>query len=215
MPYQLGLWRVACSPLCQACLLYPKEIGYLCQPCHDEMNYLPEPLNILLDTGDTLPIVYATSYTGVMRQAIAGFKDDGNVATLPILLQALRELADIMPTDAVILPVPTTHARLRERGFFPVGLLARYLSHFSGLPIYEGVVRHMDSVRQRHLGRAERLHNLDNAFVMSYEPPTDSVILFDDVATTGSTLKSLVQTLYECDTVRDVGAVCLVHGDGR
>ena len=166
-----------------------------------------------LITGHELIVQHATTYTGAMRRAISSFKDRENLTTLPLFITALAQLAQILPADGVLLPMPTTNTRLKERGFAPVMLLSRYLATLTGLPIYQGLVRVQDTLHQRGLSRLDRLHNVANAFAVAYDSPADKIIIIDDVCTTGSTIKAAAETLYAYygDEVA-VAGVCLAHG---
>ena len=101
----------------------------------------------------------------------------------PGVEQALRH-AD------VILPIPTSHQRMRERGYHPAAQLAKLLSPDKCNLYALQRLRHTPS--QSQLTRSQRLRNLRGAFGM---PPQQSnaitdrqVLLVDDVMTTGATL---------------------------
>lgn len=155
----------------------------------------------------------ATYYHGVMATALRQFKDHEQGQVLPFLLHALDKIAcGIDFGDAVILPVPTTDERLALRGFYPVGVLARYLSALTGSALYDGLVRHSDGRHQRGLSKSERLANVKDVFLLEYPPPTNTVTIFDDVATTGATIKAVAQTLLETNRHLSIKACCVAHG---
>lgn len=192
-------------------------MGYLCEECDEYIAWLPAPFVVPVGEPDKDLSVQASGYyEGVIKRAIAGFKDNENLQTLPLLVHALAKLADNvadLPDDTVILPVPTTQGRLVERGFYPVWTLARYLSALTGFAIYEGVVRPHETRHQRGLDRTERLQNLQGVFVLEQLPPSRSVLLFDDVATTGATLGELAKVLWQACPDMSISAVCLAHGN--
>lgn len=198
--------------VCTLCQSKPLAVGFLCADCDEAMAWLPPPFNVECANGRVLEVQAAGYYVGVLAQAIGQLKDAENLQTIPLLLQALGKLAQIIPDEAVILPLPTTHARLVARGFYPVGLLADYLSLLTDLPLYTGVERIQDGAHQRELDRSARLTNVQNAFALTALPSASTVILFDDVATTGATLQAVAETLWQADSSLSILATCVAHG---
>ena len=97
--------------------------------------------------------------------------------------------------EAVLVPVPVHPARLRSRGFNQAGELAVRLGRLTGLSVNEALlVRTRKTAPQKDLGPDERLRNLRHAFAVTAEaPPT--VILTDDIYTTGSTIEACTRVL--------------------
>ena len=97
--------------------------------------------------------------------------------------------------EAVLVPVPVHPARLHSRGFNQAGELAVRLGRLTGLSVNEALlVRTRKTAPQKDLGPDERLRNLRHAFAVTAEaPPT--VILTDDIYTTGSTMEACTRVL--------------------
>ena len=163
-----------------------------------------------------LTVQSATYYDYPIRQAISAFKHREDMTKLPVLVHALRQLPKPSGCDqrnSVIVPMPTTTARLQRRGFDPVTVLTHYLSQHWQIPIWWGAARIDDTISQQGLSRAERLANLENAFTIVSAPPKPQLLLFDDVATTGASLKSLATALYNTDHPLQISAYALAHGN--
>ncbi len=176
------------------------QSGLLCSSCHHSIEWQPELFSIDIHTDTLLPIQAATYYDYPMRQAIHSFKHSEDMTKLPLLVHALRQLSrphGCHATNSVIVPMPTTNQRLVKRGFDPVTILSTQLSKHWQIPLWRGVQRIDNTVSQRGLSRAERLRNLDDAFVMAARPPVKRLLLFDDVATTGASLQALGRTLHQ------------------
>lgn len=97
----------------------------------------------------------------------------------------------------VIIPIPLSQQRMRERGYNQSGLIARPLSRimrWKYLPNAIQRVRHTRS--QVGLTAAERRENVQAAFTARAGLVQEkTVLVFDDVATTGATLHSASQAL--------------------
>ncbi len=138
-------------------------------------------------------------FKGVLREAIHGLKYE-NVRDLAGCLGDM--LADYWrdhnwSADALV-PVPLHPRRQRERGYNQSLLLAKRVESETGVPVVSGVLRrHRYTMSQTHLGASERRENVAGAFsCVDDRLAGKSVVLVDDVCTTGSTLESCSVALY-------------------
>ena len=99
----------------------------------------------------------------------------------------------------LLMPVPLHRKRLQERGYNQSELLVRALSQHSNIPWQYGLERIINTPHQTGLNRTKRLENLHHAFTIV--PKADfvgkKIILIDDVCTTGTTLLSCANLLYQ------------------
>ncbi|WP_332669825.1 ComF family protein [Aromatoleum sp.] len=126
-------------------------------------------------------IVQALKYRH--RLALAGFLADG--------------LLPFVPSEkAVLLPMPLHVRRLRERGFNQAVEVARPLARATGLPLELGAVgRVLNTAPQASLPWKARRVNMRGAFRCDAVFTGKTVIVVDDVMTTGATLDELARTL--------------------
>lgn len=131
------------------------------------------------------------SYEGLIRKAITKLK-------YRFVTDLAEELIDLtiahlrLPTrkPITLIPVPLHPRRKRWRGFNQAELLGEILAKKWG-----GEVRKDILIRQKHtkpqtkLKIKERRKNVQGVFALSKNRPPLRLILFDDVWTTGSTLK--------------------------
>jgi len=99
----------------------------------------------------------------------------------------------------VIVPVPLHPARQRERGFNQAALLAERLGPHLGVPVRSVLQRVRYTTTQTAFDRGERIQNLRHAFRLRKNADVRklSVLLIDDVLTTGSTLSECARVLKE------------------
>lgn len=123
-----------------------------------------------------------------------------------LLTQAVRQhQAQRPPAVDMVLPVPVSAARLRERGYNQAWVLARHTAHALGLPSHaELLLRVTQQTRLTELDASERRQAIRGAFALGREGVQAvrgrHVALVDDVLTTGATLDELSLVL------RDAGA---------
>ena len=149
-------------------------------------------------------------YADPWDQLIAGFKfhrkTELAAALCELLLRAVRETGrDARP--ALLLPVPLSRERLRERGYNQAWELARRLSRRLDVAARADVLqRSRDTPHQIGMTRAEREHNLRDAFWIEprqrYRLQGVHVALVDDVFTTGATAHAAALALTRAGAAR-------------
>lgn len=99
----------------------------------------------------------------------------------------------------ILIPVPLGKRRLKERGYNQVGLVARPLAYHMGwryMP--SGLRKTRDTRSQVGLNPSQRRENVQNAYQADPNVVKQkSVLIMDDVATTGSTISACTQALLD------------------
>jgi ComF family protein len=138
-------------------------------------------------------------YKPPLSLAIRRFKYRGRTDLAASLgrLMAQAWQSNPRPIDFVA-PIPLHEKRLAERGYNQAALLAAELCRAAHLPLVAPglLTRQKDTEHQVQLGLEERQRNVKDAFVWIGPPLTGAtVLLIDDVATTGSTLEACAEAL--------------------
>jgi predicted amidophosphoribosyltransferase len=116
-----------------------------------------------------------------------------------------RALAGLGRPDGVdvLLPMPLHVARLRERGFNQAVEITRPLAREWALPLELAQVgRVLDVAPQASLAWRERIANMRGVFCCDGMLAGRSVLVIDDVMTTGATLDALARILKRHGAVR-------------
>jgi ComF family protein len=166
----------------------------------------PPPLDLCLT---------ATAYTWPWVDLIARYKfqhQAGWAGPLATLMLSTPWAEDALDTADWVLPIPLSAQRLAERGYNQSWLLARQLSpHKADAHL---LLRTRDTPAQRTLPRTERLSNLMGAFAVeplrAAQLRGKTVVLVDDVMTSGASLHTAAQVLREAGA-RQVNALVLAR----
>jgi len=150
---------------------------------------------------------------------VHGLKYRGATALAPWMGAAMAAAARRLAGDdaPVLVPVPISRSRLRERGYNQALLLARGLSVVTGWPVSESLRRRRSAPAQAGRGRAARARNVTDAFetVRPARPGRESpVLLVDDVLTTAATAGACARALQRA-SVTCLGIVCFARTPPR
>ena len=186
-------------PRCRRCAL-PVPTGVAeCAACLRE----PPPLDACLAA-----VAYAYPWSG----CLASFKFQGEPGWARPLALLLRSAPWVEPTleaAELVLPVPLSATRLRERGYNQALLLARALAPAKTQARL--LLRLRDTPPQSTLDRATRLRSVAGAFAV--EPLQAAqlrgrrVLLVDDTMTSGATLHAAARALREAGATTVTGLV--------
>ena len=146
------------------------------------------------------------SYAYPWDALLTRFKFHQALELAPVLAEVLGDVvlhARILESQGqpdLVLPVPLSPQRLRERGYNQAWALARRVAARLNRPARADVLERLrDTAHQTVLSRAERERNLRHAFVVPREHAVAlqgrRVALVDDVVTTGATASAAAQAL--------------------
>lgn len=142
----------------------------------------------------------------VIRALIIEAKFHHNQRAYISLADILEDYLDSIALDQsafsdapmILVPIPLSAGRLKERGYNQVEEILKQVSKTSDLHL---LVRTEETRPQTSLSRKERLRNVVGAFsVVGTIDPQATYIVIDDVTTTGATLHEA------CKTLRQAGA---------
>lgn len=142
-------------------------------------------------------------YSSGARERVKSLKFRGETEVArPIAgLMAERLRAVEFPRIDILVPVALHPARKRDRGFDQARLLVDRLAGLTGLPAGAGLLeRTRPTTPQATLRREARLRNMEGAFRAGASVAGKSVLLIDDVMTTGATISECARAC------RDAGA---------
>lgn len=186
-------------PLCAACGRLCRDDATLCTRCSRRLASL-DPLE-----GGGAPGLdrawSAAPHEGVARDLVAALKFRRLLPVAALMAERIAWLAPGVLLSGTIVPVPTARFRSLARGFDPAAEIARALAAKTELPIDACLVR-KGGGRQVGRRRSERIAHPPQIETRSKVPR--SVLLIDDVLTTGATLSSCAQALRRSGAVRIV-----------
>jgi ComF family protein len=186
------------SAKCQSCALplsnggAPLAAAVLCVPCTAN----PSSLTWCEAWGE---------YRDGLERVLHAFKfehHDFLDEPLAKLLQATLTVRGDLAFDAIV-PIPMHRTQKRTRGYNQAELLAIALAARIEVPCQPALLT-KTSARQRQstLARSERVANVRGVFSASSDADGKSLLIVDDICTTGETLRSAAQALLDCGAAR-------------
>lgn len=114
--------------------------------------------------------------------------------------------------DVLIVPIPLTPKKIKQRGYNQSLLVAKVLCNFFALPLAdELLIKVKETAPQAQLTKIERQRNIQGAFMINPNNhqclKSKTIYLIDDVYTTGSTMNECARVLKKSGARRIYGIV--------
>ncbi|HKA59598.1 MAG TPA: ComF family protein [Gemmatimonadales bacterium] len=182
-------WRVVRPPWCARCGQPAPHFG-ACRLCAAWPAALVSVRSAVWLADGAQQAVYALKYGGLPRIA-----DD--------LVRAMAPLRPGVDGPAALVPIPLATRRLRQRGYNQSEVLARALAREWRIPVIPDVlVRTRETPTQTALTPETRLANVAGAFSATRATHRTTLVLIDDVFTTGATLAEAARALEQAGAAR-------------
>lgn len=160
----------------------------LCDPCRGQLE--ASPVDVRTPQGRVVRA--ALTYEGVAARCIRRMKDDGEtLLARPLGIALAAVLASVAGSDVSVVPVPTSRAAFRRRGYRVPELLIRR----AGVRPLRALSASFARRDQRGLDVAARARNAEGSVRARLHGAGARVVLVDDVVTTGATIDEAASVL--------------------
>jgi len=196
------------GPVCAGCRAdLPRLEAPLCPVCASPLGAPAPACGACLKSPPAFdatfsPLIYAYPVDALVHQ----LKFACRLASAEFFSRCMLE--GPWPAGDLLMPVALSRQRLRERGFNQALEIARPLARALGLPLdATSLVRCRETLPQSRLPWRARQGNVRHAFACQRDLTGLTVIVVDDVMTTGATLSAVAQTLKNHGATRVVNWV--------
>lgn len=209
-----SLWQANC-PLCKR----PTD-GILCKDCDRQITAYQSPNFLQIDhpISPEIPLYSWGIYDGALKRAIAACKYNNHPEIMSAIAIKIAETWKRSPDaqsfkksfkKSLVIPIPLHANKLKARGFNQAEILARHFSESANLPYNSQLLQRIKDTKAQMQTKTkqEREANLAKAFIVPSNRHFHQrdVILFDDIYTTGATIREAIATLVASNiTVRGV-----------
>lgn len=189
------IFLVLSPPFCVFCEQWGE---LLCDKCYETVDFLydqspPQLAPLYLDQ-----VISACRYGGAIKALVRALKYQSVIEAGRLCGRLLYQTTIIPPVDCIT-SVPIHSIRFKERGFNQSQVIAQTLSSLIDLPYQDLLIRRTHGSHQASIqSRKARLEHVANHFTFnsSYKSSLPkTVLLVDDVFTTGSTLNECAKVL--------------------
>ena len=200
--------------VCHLCGRWAYE-GILCEECLKELiRHEIKPEHQVKRRKTALQTVISVwKHESAARRLVHLLKYQADPSTARFLADgmvcALRNEKNVLDQTELIIPVPLHPAREKDRGYNQAALLAKRISHQTGVVMSEMVLfRTRSTGNLAKMDRTERFETLKDVFAVGKAPMITGkrILLVDDVFTTGATAQACAGTLMRAGAAE----VCVV-----
>ncbi len=149
--------------------------------------------------------IYFFKYDGVIRKLLINYKFSEKsylYKTFTNFIIKNERFCEIIKSYDIIIPVPISKKRSKERGYNQSYLIAKEIGKYFDIRVENKcLIKHKNIVEQSKLGKEERQKNIVGVYSLkeSYKVQDKRILLIDDIYTTGSTANECCKTLLKAN----------------
>lgn len=199
--------RLLCLLFPSRCLLCDKITAAGAAFCDDCVDLCPSvPIVRNLTSGNReFTVLSALPYRDGFRETLHSYKFQGERACAAPIGRLMAEFLSKADGFDCVTWVAMSKKKKRLRGYDQSELLARSVARTLGLPCLRLIEKVRETDTQHELPREQRITNIKNAYRADASAAGRSVILIDDIVTTGSTICECAEALYRAGAKEVLG----------
>ena len=158
--------------------------------------------------------IYFFKYEGIIRKIILDYKFNEKAYLYKMIVNFLlkdKKIFEILKFYDIIIPVPISNKRKRERGYNQSLLIAREISNLTGIPYTDNCLFKIKNIiEQSKLNKEDRMQNVQGVYELKNKKILENknILLIDDIYTTGSTVKECCKTL-KLAKIKEIGVLTI------
>ena len=212
----------ALPPRCAGCGAIVDQVHSFCTECWKQLEFLGTSgctscgLPLQATDAETCAVCLArpprlqrtraaVAYDDIPRGLVLRLKYGRKVALARTMSRFMAPLIDCAAEDSLLVPVPLHRARLWQRGFNQSALVARELSSATGLRVEPRLLHRIKRTPPlKGMSMLQRRRTVAGAFRVAdgADLKGRTVVLIDDVLTTGSTANACARALKRAGAAR-------------
>jgi len=172
-------------------ILFPKH----CLGCNKEGLYICKKCELFMNEVNNIGnLAFFWEYNGIVKMAIHQAKYG---SSYDILKELVSKKDFEIDKNAVITYVPMHIKKKKQRGFNQAEIIAKEIGKKTGVPVAKMLEKVKETPEQAKLDKPARIKNLKNSFKLCgrLSLSQESVLLVDDVFTTGATMEECGKVL--------------------
>lgn len=183
--------------ICYSCKQNKIVAHFLCKDCLKKLDYVANNFN--LDNYDAHAVYF---YNETMKKLIGDYKFNRNTSLAKVFSSIIYDYANVnnLFDCDYILPSPSSKSTLNKRGFDHIKTITDLFIKNTGCEYLFEFKKIKNTKAQHNLNKEDRAYNLKNAFFCEKDLTGKSVLLIDDLITTGNTAMEIIKVLENCNT---------------
>lgn len=182
--------------ICYFCKQNKIVAHFLCKDCLKKLDYVANKFN--LDNYDAHAVYF---YNEAMKKLIGDYKFNRNTSLAKVFASIIYDYANVnnLFDCDYILPSPSSKSTINKRGFDHIKTITDHFIKVTGCEYLSEFKKIKNTKAQHNLNKEDRAYNLKNAFFCEKDLTGKSVLLIDDLITTGNTAMEIIKVLENCN----------------
>lgn len=203
------IFSIITPPFCYECSMFLDQETILCDDCWRSVQPVA-PTIISLTLQKSIVVHALGTYAFPLKKFILA-KNYTHIAASNLLGHALWDRTHISTIHFdYVVPIPLHWTRRCWRGFNQAEEIGNVIAKSAGKKLVHALSRHKRTLFQAQCNKQQRIHNVNNAFTLAIDKElikNKTILLVDDLLTTGATIAHAARLLYKAGAKEVIGVV--------
>lgn len=182
--------------MCYSCKQNKIVAHFLCKDCLKKLDYVANKFS--LENYEAHAVYF---YNESMKKLIGDYKFNRNTSLAKVFASIIYDYArvnNLFDCD-YILPSPSSKSTINKRGFDHIKTITDHFIKDTECIYLNDFKKIKNTKAQHNLNKEDRAYNLIDAFSYDKDLTGKSVLLIDDLVTTGNTAMEIIRVLENCN----------------